>query len=349
MYYSRWMPVHCSSELYHFGIKGMRWGVRHDRIATHRRTRTTFGDNKQDRTLGERHRIPKGTKIYRATTNENETNSGSTYVTYQDSDRQFYNYYVNSYAKQRGEKTYEKQYELTEDLNIPSREEVRDAYQKAVTELGQKLVEQAAEQFIIGDSVYQQDLNKAKKDYAQFKNMMAEMGRRNDLTVIPRYNSSDELEYILAKKDSNGAVVVDPKKGPITYGKPLSSMQFNNAQAYSERARVYHTIMGKVKDKTMSEYALGMGTLTKNPKVKDHMMKTLSAKGYNAIVDEAGVGSITTDGKHVHREGQETLIIFDRSKTMKETGSKEVREPTAYREYIASKQRLARMRARKPV
>ena len=338
-----------SNELYHFGVKGMKWGVRHDRIATHRRTRTTFGDNKQDRTLGERHRIPKGTKIYRATTNENETNSGSTYVTYQDSDRQFYNYYVNSYAKQRGEKTYEKQYELTEDLNIPSREEVRDAYQKAVTELGQKLVEQAAEQFIIGDSVYQQDLNKAKKDYAQFKNMMAEMGRRNDLTVIPRYNPSDELEYILAKKDSNGAVVVDPKKGPITYGKPLSSTQFNNAQAYSERAQVYHTIMGKVKDKTMSEYALGMGTLTKNPKVKEHMMKTLSAKGYNAIVDEAGVGSITTDGKHVHREGQETLIIFDRSKTMKETGSKEVREPTAYSEYISSKQRLARMRARKPV
>lgn len=26
--YNRWMPVQCSTELYHHGVKGMRWGVR---------------------------------------------------------------------------------------------------------------------------------------------------------------------------------------------------------------------------------------------------------------------------------------------------------------------------------
>lgn len=31
MYYNRWMPVQCSSEMYHHGVKGMKWGVRKDR------------------------------------------------------------------------------------------------------------------------------------------------------------------------------------------------------------------------------------------------------------------------------------------------------------------------------
>lgn len=39
MYYNRWMPP--CDELYHFGVKGMKWGVRKDRSSTNRSPSST--------------------------------------------------------------------------------------------------------------------------------------------------------------------------------------------------------------------------------------------------------------------------------------------------------------------
>lgn len=308
MYYNRWAPP--PDELYHFGVKGMRWGVRHERIATHRRTRTTFGANMQDRSLDKKHRIPKGTKMYRTTTNADESNSGSTYVSYQDADRKYYKAWVTSNTPQ-SKPVYEKTFELAEDLLIPSRDEVKEAYQEAVLKLGQKTVEEASKQFIIAPQVEGGDLKKAEKDYAFYR------------------------------KVEDGEKVSD---------KDWKKYSYINGQHYENAFYTYNRILSANRDKYISDFALGMGTLYKNPKVKEQMIKTLSAKGYNAIVDEAGVGSLSFNGKTSAREGQETLILFDRSKTLKEVKSEEI--PSSYnylKDVNTSQEALKKMRARKAI
>lgn len=306
--YNRWLSS--QDELYHYGVKGMRWGIRHERIATHRRTRTTFGANMQDRSLGKKHRIPKGTLMYRTTTSANENNSGSTYVTYQDADRKYYKAWVTSNTPQ-SKPVYEKTFKLAEDLLIPSRDEVKEAYQEAVMKLGQKTVEEAAKQFVIASRVEGGDIKKAEKDLKFYRKV--ENGEK------------------VSKKD-------------------WDKYDYWNGQKAENAFYLYDRIMKANKDKTISDFALGMGTITKNPKVKDHMIQTLQSKGYNAIVDEAGVGSLSFNGKTSGREGQETLILFDRSKTLKEVKTEEI--PSSYnywKDVNTSQEALKKMRARKAI
>ena len=347
MYYNRWAPP--PDELYHFGVKGMRWGVRKDRIATHRKTYTTFGANRQDKSLGQKHRIPKGTKMYRTTTNAGESNEGSTYVSYQTADRKFYRAWVASNAGLKDQKkAYEKTYELTEDLLIPSRDEVKQAYQDAVKAVGKKTVEDAFEKFLIGDRVIDGDIKQARKD----KTLYEKFSKTNNLILSKVDPITGETKYASIKRGKDDKLVFGKDGNPIIEAE-MTERQRQNAQAYYSAATAYHSIMKLNKDKYLSDFALGMGTITKNPKVKDHMIKTLTAKGYNAIVDEAGVGSISSNGKTAGREGQETLIVFDKGKSLKETKSKELSDRYSrygYRNDVqSSKEALRRMRAREAI
>lgn len=283
-----WKPNY-QPELYHYGVLGMKWGIRKERVATHRRARTKYGLNKQDKQLGEKHRIPKGTKMYRVTTNQDETGSGSTYVTYQDADRKFYKMYITSNTDSG--KAYEKEYTLSKDLIIPSRNEVKAAYGEAVRDLGKQTVDNAVKDFVLGD---------AAKNYKR----LSEISFALSMCIEPverkdgRYDIYDDYG-----DDKNKKLVTCTEK------------ELKDADKYGERIRTYNNLMKQVKNNTLSDFALGMGSLTKNPQVKDHMIKSLSAKGYNAIVDEAGVGTITKNGdpKHAVREGVAPMIVFDRS------------------------------------
>lgn len=130
--------------LEHHGIKGQRWGVVKgppyplDRQTYARAKKQQYSTNKitskgsRPEELRRKHTIPKGTTIYRTTVNPDEKNSGPTYVSYLDSDR---NHYKGGWIKQTsgGKKTYENEYTLTEDLVVPSRDELYEVINDVVS------------------------------------------------------------------------------------------------------------------------------------------------------------------------------------------------------------------------
>lgn len=123
--------------LAHHGVKGQRWGIRrYQRLdgsltpegrAKYAKIINKMSKKGIDRTdLTMERIIPKGTKMYRTSTNPNETLTGSTYVSYLDVDR---NHYKNGWVRKTGnaDHAYEYQFDLKDDLKIPSR-----AYQQDV-------------------------------------------------------------------------------------------------------------------------------------------------------------------------------------------------------------------------
>lgn len=306
--YSRWASSPYDLELYHHGIKGQRWGIR--RFQQYPKGYTGDGKfiakggsnyrqyKKISDHVHEDHVIPKGTKVYRMTMVDKETGEGSTYVTYQKADRDFYKLWI----AQNKEVTYEKEFDLAEDLNVPSRETVRKAYADAIKDIGKQTVENAAKEFIIGDRV-RGNWKEAEKDYVKSVKLVG-----GDETNLGMNHIGNDLIELTNRQTGK----------PI--GMNVSPQQLDQMIKYSDAKYTYDNIMGMVKDKTMSDFAIGMGTLTHNPKLKERMIKDLSSQGYNAMADEAGMGTITrgSGSKEVTREAVEPLIVFDRASSLKE-------------------------------
>lgn len=108
-------------ELHHHGIKGMKWGVRR-----FQKQDGSLTDNGRKRYADDATVIKKGTTFNRiSTVAEKKANKGRTYLTYTDSDHDYYKENMTKYRKsQLGDKAkiYDVSYTNKKDIVIPSHE-----------------------------------------------------------------------------------------------------------------------------------------------------------------------------------------------------------------------------------
>lgn len=134
-----------SGEITHYGILGMKWGVR--------RTPEQLG-----------HKLKTGYKVYRTTAEPNEEEKGSTYVSFADPDRDFYkgtfaNGIREYYKLTPDDPLYESVYSLKKDLKIPTEKHVAEVVEKVAKENDSEKLREIAKI----------RANKALEDYRQFK------------------------------------------------------------------------------------------------------------------------------------------------------------------------------------
>ena len=240
-------------ELYHYGILGMKWGVRRDKYL-------------------KEHVIPKGTKMYRSTVDPNESTTGNKYVSYLPPDRDMYrgtyaDQIRSNYGKDKETTLYENTYLLKKDLKVPSRAELKDTMNKILNkdkEIKTKVLENMAKNSLQKLSQY---------DYFRDKN--------------GQWKSTADL-----KKQKAAKKYVDD------FIKEHKDLDTNDPNFF-----FFANDYGKMKDKTF----------------KNKVISELKKKGYNAMVDEAGVGTNKTG-----REGVDPLIIFEGEKYLLKNKTKKV-------------------------
>lgn len=248
MYTHSYLNIH-HDELYHYGMPRRSgrypWGSG-DR--PYQSVKDSLKGKRRSEYFTQERTIPKGTKMFRTTTNTFDMNNkGSTYVTYMQADRDLYK---GGHIKLRDKKqTYEHEMTLNKDLKIPSREQFQDTL-TVVIDKNPKLLQQSV------------------NDYLEM--------------LIPK-NSFDRWD-----------ITTDPNTGKVD-----TSLWDKFVEGSYEMRKDIPVI------EQWGAIAVSLG---KSTELKNEVIKSLKNKGYNAMVDEAGVG-----GEDRMIEGIDPLIIFDSS------------------------------------
>lgn len=352
-------------ELYHHGIKGQKWGVQNgppypldkgrkqtkygfkgrggsaSKVATVLAKASIVPGPTQFVTVpgaliadarslrykpGEttdKHYIKKGTKMYRVSSVDKENNIGETYVTYNPVDRAFYRAYIKS--KNPGSKVYETTFKATQDLTVPSQKELAEVQKKVIWN-NPKLKKQSIEGFAnfrsYGD-YRKESIDKLKNDYDSWNKILKGKTKVSDIVNYTPGTTGIKLT------NTKGKEIELSYNDLLKY--KLTPDTLRSAFRYDDGSRLKNKILKQVKNQEISTFSvvsLSMGT---SKELKQAMIKELKARGYNSMVDEAGVGALEVPGINdkksgqVSREGVEPIIVFDRSESLKAIKTKEVK------------------------
>ena len=281
----------------------------------------------------DKHYIKKGTKMYRVSSVDKENNIGETYVTYNPVDRAFYRAYIKS--KNPDQKVYETTFKANQDLVVPSQKELAEVQKKVIWD-NPKLKKQSIEGFSnfrsFGD-YRKEKIDALKNDYDSFNKVLKGKAKVSDIiSYKPVFSNVPSENGIIFKTSKGKEIMVD--MGTLSkYNATPKTL--TNAYKYDDGTRLKKQILSQVKNQDISQFSvvsLSMGT---SKDLKQAMIKELKKRGYNSMVDEAGIGALEVPGVNdkksgqVSREGVEPIIVFDRSESLKAIKTKEVKDTSS--------------------
>lgn len=116
-----------SDDIYHYGVKGMKWGVRRDKEELDRLAGRAY---KVEYNTDHSYTIKKGSKFHRVTANPKNEKTGYAYVSFVDEDVKGYRKEISTwlYEAEGVAKTFDMTMKATKDIKVASEKEKIDAF-----------------------------------------------------------------------------------------------------------------------------------------------------------------------------------------------------------------------------
>ena len=247
-------------ELYHYGVKGMKWGIRRTPEQLGHRSKkqslnktlgkdTPYSQNSKNRNrlVVEGGIIDKGTKLYRITA-PNESSKKRKFVSFVENDNEQYLWNDDAFIpKTFPGKTVQVEYQAKRNLKIAGALDVIDAYTKSNPSFGNKKVSDLKEGY------FTTDVDRFRKDFDgnktvsqavkslspdQTKKVLNFISKTSDDTNYYRLDdsSSESVFNYLKKKGFDGAVdITDAVYGDDAFVYPAVVFNTETLQKNSER------------------------------------------------------------------------------------------------------------------